>query len=274
MLRGKSCSIVSSTFRLRREPSNRGTVFFEICTEILRKISAGPYLDFLGFRAPRTNSFLWWKVDGVSCLALSSLTFQPWPGSRTEVTQPWALPGGQSRSDFTLGVKGGIRQLGNHPADPWKLKESWLISFLGSLLLQNKLMWFAKLLTIWPRTLALQAKLPWTFQSSCCRIIFWSSKMPVFFLTSGLGSCCLGWTAPVPLSGELLLTLQDIITSPPLGSFPGTFTTCSFFGFYSLLILALLQPFSHLFCLWFILSCNLFYGEWTDTEIRLPGFKS
>lgn len=209
-----------------------------------------PLLGFSWIQGSQDKQFSMVESKWVSCLALSSLTFQPWPGSRTEVAQPWALPGGQSRSDFTLGVNSRIRQPGNHPADPWKLEESWLISFLGSLLLQNKLMWFAKLITIWPHTLAsLQAKLPWTFRSSCCRIIFWSSEMPASFLTSGLGSCCLGWTASIPLSGELMLLLQDIITSLPLGSFPGTFITCSFFISYSLLILALLQPFSHLFCL-------------------------
>ena len=88
MLWGKSCSIVSSSFRLRREPSNRRTVFFEICTEILRKINAGPYLDFLGFRAPRINSFLRWKANGCPAWLCHPSSSNPGPAVGLKLPSP------------------------------------------------------------------------------------------------------------------------------------------------------------------------------------------
>lgn len=86
---------------------------------------------------------------------------------------------------FLYWVGSRRRQLRNHPVDPWKLEGSSSASHRR----WNKLMWFAKLWTIWPQALAsLQAKLIHTFWSGC-RVIFWSSKVPFPFLTSHLCSC-------------------------------------------------------------------------------------
>lgn len=163
---------------------------------------------------------LWWKGAGVSCPALSltnytSLTFQPWTGSRTEVTQPWAVPviagwggrgdqkrgtGGQSRSDFTLGVIQD-KATGKSSSGSPKMEKS-PDSPLSSApcCLRNKLTWFAKLLTIWSHTLAsLQAKLSHTFQSICVELFSGLQKCQFPFSPQVFAhavSCCLEWTAP------------------------------------------------------------------------------
>lgn len=155
---------------------------------------------------------LWWKGAGVSCPALSltnytSLTFQPWTGSRTEVTQPWALPviagwggrgdqkrgtGGQSRSDFTLGVIQDKATGKSSSGSPKIGEDSWLTPFLSSLLPAEQINVVCKALNNLVPHFGFFASQALTYLSvHLCRIIFWSSKMPISFLASGLCSCCL-----------------------------------------------------------------------------------
>lgn len=154
--------------------------------------------------------------------------------------------------------------------DPCTLEESLDPSFpLAPCCLQNKLMWFAKPLTIWPQTLAsLQAKLPHTFWSSCVDLFSDLQKCLFSFSPHGFAhavASCLGYTSPISLSGELLLTLQAMPHLPsPLRNFPGTFMTCSSLSPCSILVWALWLPFSHCYVIVLVVEC-------TDIETRLPG---
>lgn len=107
------------------------------------------------------------------------------------------------------------------PCGPLKIGgQSWFIPFLGSL--QNKPMWFGKLLKIWPQTLAsLQAKLPHTFWSSYVELFIglWKFRLsfsPLFMLSHAhepllmLSHAAWDILFPTSLSGELLLPLQDV----------------------------------------------------------------
>lgn len=142
-----------------------------------------------------------------------------------------------------------IRQLGNHPVDPWKLEESPDSSLpLAPCCLWSKLMWFAKLLTIWPQTLAsLRDKLPYSFWPSCVELpsVFKNatSFSPRPFAQAV--SCCLGCTCPISLSAGLLLSPQDITSVT-------SFVELSW-HFYDVPLSQFPQPFSYLFCVQFIL---------------------
>lgn len=104
------------------------------------------------------------------------------------------------------------------------------------------------------------------------RIIYWSLKVPSHFLTSCLCSCCLMlpamyFTPFLFLENfySLFKMCHNVISSVEP---PGTVMTCPILGSYSILTSALLWHLSHRHVIDFVFACT------TDTETRLPGFKS